>query len=82
MIHNDILDAIGDTPMVCLSTVSPNPEVNIYVKLEGVNPTGSVKDRVARRIIESAEAEGTLTKDKVIIEPTSGNTGIALAHDR
>ena len=79
MIHNNILDAIGNTPMVRLSTVSPKPEVNIYVKLEGVNPSGSVKDRVAKRIIERAEADGMLTKDKVIIEPTSGNTGIALA---
>ena len=79
MIYNGILDAIGNTPLVRLKSVSPNRHVNIYAKLEGVNPTGSVKDRVARHVIEKGEAEGTLTKDKVIIEPTSGNTGISLA---
>ena len=79
MIYNGILDAIGNTPLVRLKSVSPNRHVNIYAKLEGVNPTGSVKDRVARHVIEKGEAEGTLTKEKVIIEPTSGNTGISLA---
>ncbi|MEA3514527.1 MAG: cysteine synthase family protein [Nanoarchaeota archaeon] len=74
-----ILDAIGNTPLVRINKLNPNKEVTIYAKLEGFNPTGSIKDRIALRMIEQAEAEGILTKGKTIIEPTSGNTGIALA---
>ena len=59
--------------------MNPNPAVAIYAKLEGFNPTGSIKDRIALKMIEQAESEGTLAKGKIIIEPTSGNTGIGLA---
>ena len=77
--YNSILDAIGHTPLVRINSLNPNPAVQIYAKLEGFNPTGSIKDRIALKMIEQAEQEGTITKDKIIIEPTSGNTGIALA---
>jgi cysteine synthase B len=76
---SDILDAIGNTPLVGLPSFSPKPGVTLWAKLEGQNPTGSLKDRIAKRMIEAAEASGDLTKDKTILEPTSGNTGIALA---
>lgn len=76
---NNILETIGNTPLVKINKMSPNPEVNIYAKIEGKNPGGSIKDRIALKMIEQAEKEGTLTKDKTIIEATSGNTGIALA---
>ena len=75
----NILEAIGDTPLVELRRISPKPTVRIYAKLEGNNPTGSLKDRIAKYMIEAAERSGDLTPDKVILEPTSGNTGIALA---
>ena len=75
----DILDTIGHTPIVEISRMSPSQEVRIFAKLEGNNPTGSLKDRIAKYMIEHAEADGRLTRDKVILEPTSGNTGIALA---
>lgn len=74
-----ILDTIGNTPLIKIEKLNPNPRVNIFVKLEGFNPTGSVKDRIALAMIEKAEKEGILTKGKTIIEPTSGNTGISLA---
>jgi len=74
-----ILDLIGNTPLVRINRLNPNPNVTIYAKLEGDNPGGSIKDRIARRMIEQAESEGALTKGKTIIEATSGNTGIALA---
>ena len=73
-----ILDAIGGTPLVYLPNLS-KPGVSIYAKLEGHNPTGSVKDRIAKYMVERAEADGSLTRDKVVLEPTSGNTGISLA---
>ncbi len=76
---NDILDAIGNTPLVGLTRMSPKPGVHLWAKLEGQNPTGSLKDRIAKKMIEAAEAQGTLTPEKIILEPTSGNTGIALA---
>lgn len=79
MIKRDILDAVGNTPMVELRTLSPNPRVRIFAKLEGQNPTGSVKDRIARHMVEVAAADGRLKPGGTIIEPTSGNTGIALA---
>ena len=77
--YNNILEAIGHTPMVRINKVNPNPKVQMYAKLEGVNPTGSIKDRIALKMIEQAEATGDLTPGKIIIEATSGNTGIGLA---
>jgi cysteine synthase B len=77
-----ILDLIGDTPMVEVSPLSPNPDVRIFLKLEGRNPGGSVKDRVALSLVEQAEEDGILKPgqpDQILIEPTSGNTGIGLA---
>jgi cysteine synthase B len=74
-----ILDLIGGTPMVRIQRLCPNPKVTLLAKLEGTNPTGSIKDRIALRMVEQAEQEGTLTRSKTILEPTSGNTGIALA---
>lgn len=75
----DVVESIGNTPLVELKRLSPKPEVHIFAKLEGHNPTGSVKDRVARSMIEKAEAEGAIQPGQTILEPTSGNTGIALA---
>jgi cysteine synthase len=79
MVFDDILETVGNTPLVELRRMTPNPRVQIYAKLEGQNPTGSVKDRVAKYMIEKAEREGLLSPDRVILEPTSGNTGISLA---
>lgn len=79
MIKNNILETIGNTPIVRINSLCPNPQVNIYAKLEGFNPTGSIKDRIAIQMIEKAEQEGRLLKGQTIIEPTSGNTGIGLA---
>jgi len=79
MIQQNILQTIGKTPMVKINKLNPNNKVNIYAKIEGVNPGGSIKDRIALKMVEQAEAEGKLTKNKTIIEATSGNTGIALA---
>lgn len=79
MIYENILQDIGNTPLVRINRMNPNKNVAIYAKIEGNNPTGSVKDRIALKMIEQAEAEGTLVRGKTIIEPTSGNTGIALA---
>ena len=75
----NILQTIGCTPMVRINRLNPNPSVNIYAKLEGFNPTGSIKDRIALQMVEDAEKTGALRKGKTIIEPTSGNTGIGLA---
>ncbi|HEY2714899.1 MAG TPA: pyridoxal-phosphate dependent enzyme, partial [Solirubrobacterales bacterium] len=74
-----VVESIGNTPLVELPRLSPKPEVKIFAKLEGHNPTGSVKDRVAKSMIEAAEAEGAIEAGHTILEPTSGNTGIALA---
>jgi cysteine synthase len=74
-----VLDMIGDTPMVDVSVLSPNPRVTIMAKLEGTNPGGSVKDRAARYMVEDAEKNGTLQPGQQILESSSGNTGIALA---
>ena len=79
MIKENILQTIGSTPMVRINALNPNPRVNIYAKLEGFNPTGSIKDRIALRMVEQAEREGRLTAGMTILEPTSGNTGIGLA---
>ncbi|MDQ2700230.1 MAG: cysteine synthase family protein [Actinomycetota bacterium] len=75
----DIVDSIGNTPLVELKTLSPKDDVKIFAKLESANPTGSVKDRVARSMMAAAEAEGAIGPGQTILEPTSGNTGIALA---
>ncbi|HEY7590682.1 MAG TPA: cysteine synthase family protein [Candidatus Limnocylindrales bacterium] len=77
--YEDILEAIGHTPIVEIPRMSPNPAVRIFGKLEMVNPTGSVKDRVAKYLVEDLESRGLLKPDSIILEPTSGNTGIALA---
>ena len=74
-----ILSVIGNTPLAELVGLNGNPKVKILGKLEGNNPGGSVKDRPAYYMIKKAEESGELTKDKIILEPTSGNTGIALA---
>ncbi|HVS29468.1 MAG TPA: cysteine synthase family protein [Solirubrobacteraceae bacterium] len=77
--YGDIVQAIGHTPLVQLKRLSPKPSVRIWAKLESHNPTGSVKDRVARAMIEDAEAKGAIGPGQTILEPTSGNTGISLA---
>src|SRR3954466_11702794 len=77
--YGDIVEAIGNTPLVELKRLSPKPGVRVYVKLESYNPTGSVKDRVARAMIEGAEEQGLISPGQTILEPTSGNTGISLA---
>ena len=74
-----LLDLVGSTPLVELPRLSPKRSVRILAKLEGQNPTGSIKDRVARAMIDAAEASGALTPGRRLLEPTSGNTGIALA---
>ena len=79
MRYDDILDAIGNTPLVGMPRMSPKPGVRLWAKLEGNNPTGSTKDRIAKKMIEVAEVSGELTSDRTILEPTSGNTGISLA---
>lgn len=79
MKYKSVLDLVGNTPLVEVPGLCPTPGVRLWVKLEGQNPTGSTKDRIALAMIESGEASGELTRDKVILEPTSGNTGIALA---
>src|SRR5687767_7140467 len=79
MRFDDILGAIGNTPLVGLPSMSPREGVHLFAKLEGHNPTGSMKDRIALAMIDDAEATGRLTPDKVILEPTSGNTGISLS---
>lgn len=78
-IGKNIIDLIGNTPLVRINKLNPNPNTIIYGKLEGLNPSGSIKDRIALKMIEQAETEGTLVKGKTIIEATSGNTGISLA---
>ena len=77
--YESILDAIGHTPLVALQRMSSNPAVRILAKLEAANPTGSVKDRVAKALIEDLEQRHVIGPDSIILEPTSGNTGIALA---
>ncbi|HEY7628417.1 MAG TPA: PLP-dependent cysteine synthase family protein [Ilumatobacteraceae bacterium] len=77
--YESVLDMIGNTPMVDVSRLSPNPDVRIIAKLEGQNPFGSVKDRIAKSMIEHAEKHGHLKPGQTILEPSSGNTGIALA---
>ncbi len=74
-----LLDAIGATPLVELPRLAPHPGIRLYAKLEGHNPTGSIKDRIAREMVEAAEASGELEPGRELLEPTSGNTGISLA---
>lgn len=76
---NNILETIGHTPLVRINRLNPKPHIPLYAKLESFNPTGSSKDRIALKMVEQAEESGTLTRDKILIEPTSGNTGIGLA---
>ncbi len=76
---HDLRKAVGSTPLVELKSINPNPRVRIFAKLEGNNPGGSVKDRPALYMVAGAESRGELTRDKTILEPTSGNTGIAFA---
>ena len=77
--HESVLDLIGNTPLVDVSRLSPNPNVRIIAKLENQNPFGSVKDRIAKAMVEDAEKHGRLMPGQTIVEPSSGNTGIALA---
>lgn len=77
--YDNILDTIGRTPLVRINRLNPKPQISLYAKIEGFNPTGSIKDRIALQMIEQAEECGALTPGKTIIEPTSGNTGIGLA---
>jgi len=77
--YADVVQSIGNTPLVELRQLSPKPGVRIWAKLESRNPTGSVKDRVARALLEDAEEKGAIAPGQVILEPTSGNTGISLA---
>ena len=79
MRHEDLADAIGNTPLVGLPRLSPRPGVRLWAKLEGHNPTGSVKDRIARAMVDDAEKAGRLAPGATLVEPSSGNTGIALA---
>ena len=79
VVNENVLGLIGNTPMVDVSQLSPNPDVRIIGKLESQNPFGSVKDRIAKHMIEQAEKDGRLKPGQTIMEPSSGNTGIALA---
>ncbi len=78
-VAKNMIELVGNTPLVKINHIAPNGKVTVYAKLERYNPAGSVKDRIAKYMIEYGEREGLLTKDKIVIEPTSGNTGIALA---
>lgn len=78
-VYSSVLELVGDTPIVDVSQLSPKPSVRILAKLEGTNPGGSVKDRIALAMVDAAEADGTLRPGAVVLEPSSGNTGIALA---
>jgi cysteine synthase len=77
--YGDVVQAIGNTPLVELARLSPKPGVRIWAKLESANPTGSIKDRVARALVEDAEEKGLIRPGQTLLEPTSGNTGISLA---
>ena len=78
-VNQSLLELVGNTPLVELSRLSPKPGVRLFAKLEGQNPTGSIKDRVAKAMLEAAEAAGELEPGRELLEPTSGNTGISLA---
>ena len=79
MAASSLLDLVGNTPLVELKRLSPKPSVRLYAKLEGQNPSGSIKDRIAKAMVEDAEARGVLEPGRELLEPTSGNTGISLA---
>lgn len=79
MYHHDVIDSVGNTPMVEISGLSRNPSVRIFAKLEGCNPTGSVKDRIVKHMLAAARESGELVPGRILLESTSGNTGIALA---
>ena len=79
VVADSLLSLVGNTPLVELKRLTPKASVRIYAKLEGQNPTGSIKDRVAKAMIEDAEASGGLQPGRELLEPTSGNTGISLA---
>ena len=79
MLYRSVLDLVGETPLGEISELSPRPEVRLFAKLEGHNPTGSVKDRIAAYMVRAAERDGRLVPGQTILEPTSGNTGISLA---
>jgi [CysO sulfur-carrier protein]-thiocarboxylate-dependent cysteine synthase len=79
VLASSLLDLVGNTPLVELKRLSPRPTVRLYAKLEGQNPSGSVKDRIAKAMVETAEAAGQLQPGRELLEPTSGNTGISLA---
>jgi cysteine synthase len=79
-VHNDITRCVGNTPLVRLRKLTRGTTMSVIAKLESFNPLWSVKDRIGRAMIESAERDGLIGRDQVIIEPTSGNTGIALAY--
>ncbi|MDT8322459.1 MAG: pyridoxal-phosphate dependent enzyme, partial [Xanthomonadales bacterium] len=78
-VYDSSLASVGNTPLVRIGRLNPNPKVAVYAKLESRNPGGSVKDRIALSMILAAEQGGQLTRDKIVLEPTSGNTGIGLA---
>src|SRR5438067_3483895 len=78
-VADSLLSLVGNTPLVELKRLAPKPSVRVYAKLEGQNPTGSIKDRVAKAMLETAEASGELEPGRELLEPTSGNTGISLA---
>ncbi len=78
-LYRSLLDTVGNTPLVELQNLSPSPDVRFFAKLEGYNPTGSVKDRIAKHMVEVAEHDGLLKPGQKLLEPTSGNTGISLA---
>ena len=79
LVADSLLSLVGNTPLVELKRLTPKPSVRMYAKLEGENPTGSIKDRVAKAMIDAAEASGELQPGRELLEPTSGNTGISLA---
>jgi cysteine synthase len=79
MRYENLLQTIGNTPVIELKSFSPRPGVHIFAKLEGINPSGSIKDRIAKKMIEHAEEQGQLKRGSIVIEATSGNTGVALA---
>jgi len=79
MYYQNVLETVGETPLIELKSFSPRPGVQMFAKMEGVNPSGSIKDRIAKKMIEQAEARGQLKAGSILLEPTSGNTGVAMA---
>ncbi|HEY4385348.1 MAG TPA: cysteine synthase family protein [Ktedonobacteraceae bacterium] len=79
MYYHNVLETIGNTPLIELKSFSPRKGVQLFAKMEGANPSGSIKDRIAKKMVERAEAQGLLTPESILLEATSGNTGVALA---